>query len=321
MLSLKSAAQSCAALASLCLMSGVSLANNPDTFIMEGPHGYNLAGEIHFPDAVTDPVPAIILISGSGPQDRHAELGSLGYSGHRQWNEILTQAGFAVITFDETGTGQSGGTWTEMGLEEHRDNAAAIIQQARSDARIMASQIYALGHSEGGMIISMLSGLDPDLAGLVYAAGPGTPLSEVIAYQIEEMARAQTDDPEALETVRQQVEANFMSMLNSAASLRDGLRFNPLDLARQVQSPALVIQGETDWQVRVEQAYALSDALEESGQPVDLAIFSDVNHLLVNDPSHSQDYSSLTDFTLDTRLTAQVTDWLQTQAGLIPAGH
>jgi hypothetical protein len=318
---MKSAAQSCAALASLCLMSAQTLAESPDVFTIEGPHGYSVAGEIHFPDTGNGPVPAVILVSGSGPQDRHAELGALGYSAHRQWNERLTSAGFAVITFDETGTGQTGGTWSEMGLEEHRDNVAAIIRSARADDRIEASQIYALGHSEGGMIISMLSAIDPDLAGLVYAAAPGTPLSEVIAYQVEEMAHARTTDPDEFETVRAQVEADFMAMLDSAASLRDGLLFNPLDLAREVRAPALVIQGESDWQVRVEQAYALSAALEASGQPVELAVFSDVNHLLVNDPDHNEDYANLTRFDLDPRLTARVAAWLQRQAGLTRTGQ
>lgn len=302
-------------------MAGAVFAQNPakaqavESFAINSPAGYSLAGEIQYADHVTTRMPAIILVSGSGAQDRHASLGSLGYSAHRQWRAIFNAAGFAVITFDETGTGETGGDWSEMGLAEHRDNALAAVAHARADSRIDAGQVFALGHSEGGMIISMMSIVDADLAGLVYAAAPGALLEDVIEYQTEAMARSMISDESELPTAKAQARERFMQMLNSAASLRDGLEYNALELAASVQAPAIVVQGEHDWQVRAEQASALTAAIERSGQPVEMHVFQDVNHLLVNDPSHAQDYSGLTELDLDPRLTASVVAWLARQAG------
>jgi dipeptidyl aminopeptidase/acylaminoacyl peptidase len=296
-----------------CALNTPTNAQGVDAFTIDSPAGYSVAGEIHYPEMSGTPVPAIVLISGSGPQNRHAEMFGGQYQPHVQWYDILTDAGFAVLSFDETGIGQSGGEWVEMGLTEHRDNIAAVIRHARQDPQINADQIYALGHSEGGMIISMLSIIDPRLAGLVYVAGPGAPLLDVVDYQVDAMARSQTDDPDQLDAVRAEVRANFMAQLNSVASLRDGLTYDPLQLAREINAPALIIQGESDWQVHADQAPALWQAIKDGGQEAEIHVFSDVNHMLVFDPTHTQDYLELTDFTLDSRLTATVASWLAHQ--------
>ena len=148
-----------------CAQNQPALAQTVEPFAIYSPAGYTLAGDIQYPDHIAGNLPAIILVSGSGPQDRHAGLGDTGYSAHRQWREIFNAAGFAVITFDETGMGETGGEWAEMELAEHRDNALAAVNHARADGRINADRVFALGHSEGGMIISMMSAADLEIAG------------------------------------------------------------------------------------------------------------------------------------------------------------
>lgn len=296
-----------------CAQISPVFAQSVEPYRIDVAAGYAIAGEITYPDHVSGPAPAVVLISGSGPQDRHAGLPGTEYSAHRQWVEHFTAAGFAVATFDETGIGESGGNWIDMSLTEHRDNVTSVVHHVRAQSAIDAGQVYALGHSEGRLVISMLSQIDPGLAGLIYAAPPGAPLRDVVEYQIEEMAQAQAETPDQLLEARAAVRAQFLGQIEGVASLREGLEHDPLALARAVGSPALVVQGQHDWQVRAEQAVALSDALEESGQPVEMPIFPDVNHLLVHDATHAQDYSTLTDLNLDPRLTASVVSWLTRQ--------
>ena len=296
-----------------CAQNSVAVAQTTAAFIIDSPAGYALAGEIHYPDHVTGQVPIVVLISGSGGQDRHAELFDGAYSSHRQWYDIFNAAGFAVLSFDETGNGDSGGSWIEMGLSEHRDNVAATIAHARTQSRIDSDQVYALGHSEGGLIISMLSNIDTRLAGLIYVAGPGTQMMNVVEYQTDEMARAQIENPEEFETVRAQIFERFLGQINGIASLREGLELDPLGLAGTINAPALVLQGASDWQVLAEQADALAAAIEAGGQDVEVQVFTDVNHLMINDPTHSQDYDQLTDLDLDPRVTARAVSWLARQ--------
>ena len=144
------------------------------------------------------------------------------------------------------------------------------------------------------------------------AAGAGRALDEILEYQLRTQAAEQagSDATDAQEAVYQEMRAQWMAHFDRVASLKEGLDYNPLEQARAIRSPALVIQGEGDWQVEAEQAYSLAAALEESGQPVALRVFDEVNHLLVRDPLALTDYEQLTNLSLDPRLTASVVAWI-----------
>ncbi len=278
--------------------------------MIQSPAGYELAGQIDWPEHHDGDVPVAILVSGSGAQDRDADMMRGGYSAHRQWREILNNIGFAVVTFDETGTGASGGDWSEMGLAEHRDNALAALNYAEAAVGAQPPNTYAFGHSEGSMIVSMMSAQDPSIDGIVHLAGPGVSAREAIEYQIEGIAQNDRQDGETHEEAKERLRNGFMARMANVQSFQDGFEIDPLEIARRINAPALILQGAADTQVLPEQAQALAQATAGSGQTVEVYVYPDVNHLMVNDPTHSRDYRALEDLTLDDRVVTQVTEWL-----------
>jgi dipeptidyl aminopeptidase/acylaminoacyl peptidase len=96
--------------------------------------------------------------------------------------------------------------------------------------------------------------------------------------------------------------------------MRFFLEYDPVPTARRVTQPALILQGETDQQVRPEEARMLAAAMREAGnQQVTLRIFPEQNHFFVHDPDgHPSGYARLTDARVDREMLGTLTDWLAT---------
>lgn len=299
-------AAAAAAMAALCLVSNSVIAQTVEQFVVQVDAGYDIAGEVSFPDHIDTAVPAIILVSGSGPQDRYASLFEGAYSAHRDWTMVFNAAGFAVVTFDETGLGESGGNWADMGLTEHADNVSTLIESHRDHPRIDGSQLFVLGHSEGGLIALMLGARGVDVAGLILAASPGMPLREILEYQLRTEAAEAGETEEEQEAAYIRLRDELMPAFENAASLRDGLSVNPISFADQVVVPTLILQGDNDWQIRPHQADLL-------GEAIDMAIvrhFDEVNHLLVLSDRPGTSYDELDDLRVDPRVTSAAIAWI-----------
>ncbi len=297
-----------------CLVSAPAHAQTRENFHILSPAGYEIAGDIARPDEQTGPLPLVILVSGSGAQDREAALMDDRYSAHRAWRAAFLEAGIAVLSFDETGTGETGGVWTEMGLYEHAGNVGALAQLARNRPDIDPRNVYILGHSEGGLIASMVSAGDPDLAGLIYVAAPGRNMAEILEYQLRLQAREAGGSEDEIEAAYQALREQWTGYIAAMATLSEGMEIDPLALANAVRSPAIVLQGWGDWQVEPTQAFALSEAIRDGGQDVDLHMFADVNHLLIRDPAHHTEYEDLDSFDLDPVFIGTAVDWVQAHA-------
>lgn len=279
--------------------------------------GERVVGDIVFPDHVEGPVPAVMLVSGSGAQDRFATYESFeGFRNHLDWTERLNAAGLAVVRYDEPGTGGSEGDWATTGLHAQKNAIARILAVARANPRIDSERLFVLGHSAGAFIAMMLSAEDPGLAGIVLVAGAGMPMWEVIEYQNRRQADAFSPDPELQAQKKAELDASLMDMMRRYAEVRETTQLDAASLARMVQSPALILHGEADYQVPADNASRLAAAIEASGVEADVAVIPEVNHILVHDPDQRMDYREIEDLSLDTRLTGAAIDWLRARSGL-----
>lgn len=146
-----------------------------------------LAGTLTVPDG-DGPFPAILLISGSGPQNRDSEL--FGFKPFKILADHLTANGIAVLRYDDRGTGTSGGTSPMMVTSDTlAADAMAGIRFLENDDRF--SNVGALGHSEGGIIAPMLAVKDKALDFIILMAGYGVPGREVITVQQKAIMEAQ----------------------------------------------------------------------------------------------------------------------------------
>jgi pimeloyl-ACP methyl ester carboxylesterase len=139
-----------------------------------------LAGTLTLPEG-NGPFPALLLLSGSGPQDRNEEL-----FGHRPFLVIadaLTRAGFAVLRADDRGVGASEGDFDAASFEDFAEDALAGLHYLTSHPEVDAARVGLLGHSEGGFIAPVVASASAEVAFLITLAGPSVRGAEVLELQ------------------------------------------------------------------------------------------------------------------------------------------
>lgn len=144
--------------------------------------GFDLAGTLTLPDTVKGKTyPAVVLISGSGAQDRDETI--LGHKPFAVIADHLTKKGFAVLRYDDRGTAGSGGSRATATTADYADDTRAAVEYLKTNAFINKNKIGLIGHSEGGMIAPMVAASSKDIQYIVLLAGPGIPCIDLLAEQ------------------------------------------------------------------------------------------------------------------------------------------
>lgn len=196
------------------------------TFITDKKENRALAATLTLPDS-TGLFPAVVLIAGSGPNDRDETL-----FGHKPFfviSDVLTRGGFAVLRYDKRGVGGSTGDYSKATIQHFAEDAHAAVEYLRQRREIDRSYIGLLGHSEGGIIAPMVAATDKEIGFIVMMAGPGTRGIEVVMDQNDHSMRRQGMEPETIDKLQQINRALFESLLewdgseNDRTALRDKL--------------------------------------------------------------------------------------------------
>lgn len=154
---------------------------NPNT-------GVTLAGTLTIPRG-RGPHPAILLISGSGPQNRDEEI-----AGHKPFlvlADFLTRNGIATLRYDDRGVAGSSGAFEGATTVDFMHDAKAAFQYLLAQGRIDRNRCGLVGHSEGGMIAQMMAASQKEVRFIVLLAAPGIPTHELMLTQARLIARAQ----------------------------------------------------------------------------------------------------------------------------------
>lgn len=165
--------------------------------------GVRLAGTLTLPDPndphMKSPYPVVIMITGSGAQDRDETLFE-----HKPFLVIansLTRRGIAVLRVDDRGVGGSTGNLATATSKDLANDVKAGIAYLKSRADIDPKRIGLIGHSEGGMIAPMVAVDSPeDVAFIVLMAGPGVPGYDLMIAQSELLSRDSGASEEAIES-------------------------------------------------------------------------------------------------------------------------
>ena len=201
------------------LSEEVSISNADETI--------SLSGTLTLPDS-TGLFPAILLIAGSGPNDRDETL--FGHKPFLVISDYLTRHGFAVLRYDKRGVGKSTGNFDKATLHDFADDAALAVNYLKQRKEIDVKKIGLLGHSEGGIIAPMVASEETGIHLLMLLAAPGTTGIEVILDQNEISMQQQRMEPENIEKIQQLNREMFESMLswdgseNHRTALRDKLQ-------------------------------------------------------------------------------------------------
>lgn len=157
------------------------------TFSYPGDGGIKLAGTITKPKGA-GPFPAVVLVSGSGPQNRDGEI-----FGHKPFwviADYLTNQGIVVLRYDERGVGESTGDFSLATSEVLKSDAKLAVSHLKKHPFVNQLKVGVIGHSEGGMIGWMLAADPSNLNFLVSLAGPVVPIDELMTQQTEDVMRS-----------------------------------------------------------------------------------------------------------------------------------
>jgi len=251
--------------------------------------------------------PAVMLISGSGAQDRDEAL--LGHRPFLVLSDYLTRAGFAVLRLDDRGIGGSGGVFAKTGYADKVADALAAVRFLKVRKEVDPARIGVIGHSEGGSIGPMAAVESREIAFVVMLAGMGVNGLELlkqqgidstraaggteqqVALQVEMQAKLLTifreaKTPEdAREQTRKLLGAGPMAegqiQMMEGASMRDLVAFDPVLTLRKLSVPVLAMNGSLDVQVSAKQnlpaiAAALAASSSKDWQVTELP---GLNHL------------------------------------------
>lgn len=269
----------------------------------------NLYGTLSMPDKTLSKTPAVLLISGSGTQNRDEEL-----FGHRPFAVIsdnLARHGIASLRYDDRGFDESTGLTPNLTTYENAMDALGGINFLRQKG---FSKIGIIGHSEGGQIADMIAKDGSLVDFIVELGGPAVPGDSILIYQNEfllrdggmpnayismyleamrGMFRSQKDiDPEpfdehkyaifspenlanpVLAPLARNLRENFSSL---TPWLRYFINYDPAADLKGISIPVLMLYGEKDTQV----APALNvPALEKINPNIRIKVYPDLNHLM-----------------------------------------
>jgi|WetSurMetagenome_2_1015567.scaffolds.fasta_scaffold00015_77 uncharacterized protein len=142
--------------------------------------GIDLGGTLTIPGG-EGPFPAVILITGSGSQNRNEEI--MGHKPFWVIADYLSRNGIAVLRYDDRGVGQSKGTPVNATSADFSTDAEAAFLYLSARKEIKHDRIGLVGHSEGGLIAPIVASRNKNIAFIISLAGPGVNGEEIINTQ------------------------------------------------------------------------------------------------------------------------------------------
>jgi len=149
--------------------------------------GVSLAGTLTYPKG-EEPFTTVILISGSGPQNRDEEV--FQHKPFLVLADYLVRQGIAVLRYDDRGTGESTGNFSAGTSKDFANDTWAAFQFVKEQKYFNTTKIGLAGHSEGGLIAGMIAAEHEEINFAVLMASPGLTGEEIIHLQSALIARA-----------------------------------------------------------------------------------------------------------------------------------
>ena len=288
-----------------------------------------LPATLTLPAAGAGPFPGLVLVHGSGPQDRDETVG--GTKVFRDLAGGLAARGVAVLRYEKR-TKAHGARMKDLALtvkEEVVDDALAAVALVGAQPGIDPKRIALLGHSLGGMLAPRIAAADPTLAGVVIVAGNTRPLDVLAAEQLDylvsigSIGSGTKEQTEAMKSELAKIRAldpakppapGTLLFFAPAAYWLDLAGYDPAKTARGLSVPILVLQGGRDYQVTTRDFEGWKVALAAAPNAT-FRLFPKLNHLLVE----GEGPSSPAEYERPGHVAAEVVEAIAAWARVLPA--
>lgn len=305
----------------------------------------NLSGTLTLPEKEGQ-FPVVILISGSGPQDRNSYI--MGHKPFLLLADELTKNGIGVLRYDERGVGESEGEFSSATIADLTADVKSAFDYLKTRQDVDEDKIGLLGHSLGGVIAPKLA-VAEDISFLILLAAPGVRGDEMMLKQRVDLLKLRGLNDTQIEQSNA-VFKNIYEFLNSTDSEGDQLeeelkefllknyadsmmeqqrsmlveqittneilgllRNRPSEYLKRVDCPVLAIGGEKDFQVSSkENLAAIEFELEKGGNKnIELKEFKGLNHLFQESETGDINEYAVIEQTMSPKVIDYIKAWLK----------
>ncbi len=306
----------------------VSISRAGDQPVRIASNGFSLAGTIsRSTESGTRPLPAVVLVSGSGPADR--DEATFGIPIFGQLAGALADAGFQVLRYDKRGVGQSGGRPEAATLGDYAEDLRAAIKFMTDRKDVDRKRLALVGHSEGGSVAMLAAAKNDRIAAVVLIDAIGLTGAEVnleqVTHALGRTSRSEADKQATIDLQKRIQHAvitgtgweGIPSTVRRQADIpwfQSFLAFDPAKPMADMPQPVLIVQSLLDTQVSPANADRLEKLAKarKKGGPVETVRVPDINHLLVPATTGETDeYPKLNDKRISPAVAGSISAWLQ----------
>lgn len=288
-----------------------------------------LPGTLSLPSG-QGPFPAVVLVHGSGPQDRDSTVGAC--APFRDLAHALAAKGVAVLRYEKRtkhyAEKMASSVQQITVREETIDDALAAVSLLRMSPSIRADRVFVAGHSLGGMLAPRIASLDPEIAGIILLAAPARPLQELVLEQLAYIASLGGPNADEVTTqlaLAKKAAARLNDLSNPESNdpkdwllggpdgyWRHLAKYSQTQMAQQIRQPTLLLQGERDYQV-TRKDYDLWKAALANRSNVTFRLYPGLNHLFVAGEGHSTPAEYATPGVVAGQVPADIAEWVKSK--------
>ena len=259
---------------------------------------YPLNGLLTLPEDLSKPVPAVVMVHGSGASNMDERVMKL--TPFRDLAEGLAKRGIASVRYDKRTFAHRRKLAGMQGMtvkEETVEDALRAVELLKGDPRIARDGVFLLGHSMGAMLAPRIDAEGANVRGLILMAGTPRRLEDIVLRQLKQTAGSRSALKWVIGLEYKAYAKKFAGLYQMSEAEAKKKKFagnlslyyfqemgrkTAADYLRESEKPVLILQGEKDFQVLASEDFKAFQELLAGRDNVRFKLYPGLNHIFVN---------------------------------------